>query len=216
VAKEYDERRREIIETAASLFSEHGYDETSVSMIINSIGIAKGTFYHYFTSKDEVLEVIVDLMVEKVGKGVEEISRNDTQTALEKMGESSKFFRTVAIGWERINEFLHEDRNAHWHLKLEKKLLPIVYDSYERIIRQGIEEGVFHVDYPKETAIALLGSSMALNEGDHDHTNRGGVDHDFIKAHVDISERLLGMEKGEMLDLYQKTMEELKWMRKEK
>ncbi len=213
VAKEYDERRREIIETSASLFSEHGYDQTSVSMIIEEIGIAKGTFYHYFKSKDEVLEVIVDLMVERVGNGIEDISLRDDLTALEKMKECSKFFRTIAVGWEGISEFLHEDRNAHWHLKLENKLYPVVYDSYERIIKQGVDEGVFHVNHPRETAIALIGATNAMTGRDHDHTNRRSIDPDFIEAHVDISERLLGMEKGKMLELYKKTLEELKWMR---
>lgn len=213
VSKEYDERRREIIETSASLFSEHGYDQTSVSMIIDKIGIAKGTFYHYFRSKDEVLEVIVDLMVERVSKGIEEISLNDDLSALEKMGECSKFFRTIAVGWEGISEFLHEDRNAHWHLKLENKLYPVVYDSYERIIKQGADEGVFHVNHPRETAIALIGATNAMTGRDHDHTNRSGIDPDFIEAHVDISERLLGMEKGKMLELYKKILEELRWMR---
>ncbi len=208
--KGYDERRMEIIETSASLFSEFGYDETTVTMIIEKIGIAKGTFYHYFTSKDEVLEVIVDIMVEKVGSGIDEISQKEDLNALEKLGEAGKYFRTVAIGWERISDFLHEDRNAHWHLKLEKKLLPIVYDSYENIIRQGIEEEVFKVSYPRETAIAILGATNALTGRDHDHANRRSYDEDFLKATIDINERLLGTRPGLLLEMYIQAMGELK------
>ncbi len=210
IVKEYDERRKEIIETSASLFSEYGYDETSISMIIERIGIAKGTFYHYFNSKDEVLEVIVDLMVEKVGNGIDEISMKVDLTALEKLGEASKYFRTIAIGWERLSDFLHEDRNAHWHLKLEKKLLPIVYDSYENIIRQGIDEKVFNVTYPRETAIAILGATNALTGRDHDHANRRSYDQDFLKATIEINERLLGTRPGLLLELYVHAMGELK------
>ncbi|OYT42848.1 hypothetical protein B6U90_07700 [Thermoplasmatales archaeon ex4484_6] len=177
--KKHEERRTEIIETAVELFAQHGYDETSVNMIIDRIGIAKGTFYHYFSSKDELLEEIVDLMVEK-----------------------------VEIGWERISEFLHEERNAHWHLKLEKKLLPSLIDSYRRIIEQGVREGIFDVELPRETAVALLGAINALTEGKHDHVNRGLADPLMARAVIDVSERLLGMRKGAMMESYEKELRE--------
>ncbi|HHD16932.1 MAG TPA: TetR/AcrR family transcriptional regulator [Euryarchaeota archaeon] len=206
--KKHEERRTEIIETAVELFAQHGYDETSVNMIIDRIGIAKGTFYHYFSSKDELLEEIVDLMVEKVEGGVDEISGRDDMNALEKMAELTRFFRTIGIGWERISEFLHEERNAHWHLKLEKKLLPSLIDSYRRIIEQGVREGIFDVELPRETAVALLGAINALTEGKHDHVNRGLADPLMARAVIDVSERLLGMRKGAMMESYEKELRE--------
>ena len=52
-------RRNEIIDAAEKLFYSVGYDETSVSDIVKAIGVAQGTFYNYFTSKDAVLEALV-------------------------------------------------------------------------------------------------------------------------------------------------------------
>ena len=54
--KEHDARKNEIIDTAAALFTDKGYDQCSINDILNSIGIAKGTFYHYFKSKEDVLD----------------------------------------------------------------------------------------------------------------------------------------------------------------
>lgn len=207
IAKEYDERRTEIIETGAKLFSEHGYDQTSVSMIINDIGIAKGTFYHYFRSKDELLEEIVGAMVYRVANSVTEISQEEGLSALEKMTKTNRFFRTLAIGWEGITKFLHEDRNAHWHLKLENKLYPVIYDAYERMIEQGIKEGVFNVAYPRETAIAVISATNALTGRDHDHTGERNYDPEFIKAVMEINERLLGTEPGLLMREFMKEME---------
>ena len=48
IVKEHDERKNEIIDTASCIFAQKGYDKTSVNDILNAIGIAKGTFYHYF------------------------------------------------------------------------------------------------------------------------------------------------------------------------
>ena len=52
IVKEHEERKNEILDTAEILFEEKGYDKCSVNDILNRIGIAKGTFYHYFKSKE--------------------------------------------------------------------------------------------------------------------------------------------------------------------
>lgn len=64
IVKEHDERKNEIIDTAAELFLDKGYDQCSINDILNSIGIAKGTFYHYFKSKEDVLDAAVNKMSE--------------------------------------------------------------------------------------------------------------------------------------------------------
>lgn len=57
-----------ILETALKLFSEHGYDRTSIKMIAESAGISQGLLYNYFTSKDDVLQAIVDQSMSDVQK----------------------------------------------------------------------------------------------------------------------------------------------------
>jgi AcrR family transcriptional regulator len=49
--------RNQIIETSVSLFKENGYDSVTVSEITMKIGIAKGTFYNFFSSKRDVLMI---------------------------------------------------------------------------------------------------------------------------------------------------------------
>lgn len=56
--KKPEERRWELIHAATELFSEHGYEKTSVNDIIQKIGVAKGTFYHYFKSKEEIADFL--------------------------------------------------------------------------------------------------------------------------------------------------------------
>jgi len=53
-----DSSRALILETALKLFSEHGYDRTSIKMIAESAGISQGLLYNYFASKDELLAAI--------------------------------------------------------------------------------------------------------------------------------------------------------------
>ena len=85
IVKEYEERRKEILETAERLFITKGYTKTTVNDILKEIGIAKGTFYHYFKSKEEVMdEIIMRIIKEDVAKAKVIIS-NPKIPVLEKL-----------------------------------------------------------------------------------------------------------------------------------
>lgn len=53
-------RREELLNIALDLCRTHGFDSLRVEQIVQSAGIAKGTFYHYFAAKDDVLRAIVE------------------------------------------------------------------------------------------------------------------------------------------------------------
>jgi len=59
ISKEPEERRNEILDTAEMLFFTKGYARTTVNDVLQVIGIAKGTFYYYFKSKEEVMDAVV-------------------------------------------------------------------------------------------------------------------------------------------------------------
>lgn len=85
IVKEYEERRKEILETAERLFLTKGYTKTTVNDILKEIGIAKGTFYHYFKSKEEVMdEIIMRIIKEDVTKAKRIVSNPDIP-ALDKL-----------------------------------------------------------------------------------------------------------------------------------
>jgi AcrR family transcriptional regulator len=60
IVKDADVRREELLDTALALFLEHGFERTSVEQITMAVGVAKGTFYHYFATKQELLEQLVE------------------------------------------------------------------------------------------------------------------------------------------------------------
>lgn len=63
--KTHDERRRELIQTAKTLFSAYGVEHTSISQIVTELNIAHGLFYYYFKSKEEVIKAVVETMMEE-------------------------------------------------------------------------------------------------------------------------------------------------------
>ena len=60
VVKEAEERRNEILDVAQRLFTAKGFDNTSTNDILNEIGIARGTLYYHFKSKEEILDAMID------------------------------------------------------------------------------------------------------------------------------------------------------------
>jgi AcrR family transcriptional regulator len=69
----YEARRREVIEIAARLFAERGYDGTSMSELTAATGLAAGGLYHYFEGKDDILIAICDELLEPLLERAREI-----------------------------------------------------------------------------------------------------------------------------------------------
>ena len=60
----YDRRRAEVVLGAASVFAERGYDQTSVPELAEALGLAAGSLYHYFPSKEHLLRAICDQLMD--------------------------------------------------------------------------------------------------------------------------------------------------------
>ncbi|HWN73082.1 MAG TPA: TetR/AcrR family transcriptional regulator [Solirubrobacterales bacterium] len=73
----YEARRREVIDSAAKLFAERGYDSTSMSELTAATGLAAGGLYHYIEGKDDLLIAICDELLEPVLARAREIAAAD-------------------------------------------------------------------------------------------------------------------------------------------
>jgi AcrR family transcriptional regulator len=60
MARKGEKTRADIVDCARKLFYEQGYDGTSFSHIVDATGLFRGNIYHYFKTKDEILEAVVD------------------------------------------------------------------------------------------------------------------------------------------------------------
>lgn len=66
IVKEADVRKNEILDAAAVLFAEKGADKTSVADIMEAVGIAKGTLYHRFKSKESIMDALMHQKTKRV------------------------------------------------------------------------------------------------------------------------------------------------------
>ena len=195
VSKKPEERKNEILDNAEKLFGTKGYSKTTINDILLAVGIAKGTFYYYFKSKEEVMDAIVMRFIDNGIENIEAIAQNKNLNAKEKLFQIIMFKSPDIPQKEPILEQFHQASNAEMHQKsLVQSILrltPILTD----VVEQGIEEGNFNTPYPKEVVEFLLVSSQFLfDEGIFSWTQE-----EILKksqALVYITEASLGAEKG--------------------
>ena len=166
VSKSPEERKKEILDVAEELFTTKGYAETTINDILQKIGIAKGTFYYYFKSKEDVMDAIVDRFIEIGVREAENIAQDSTIKAPEKIFQIIMAQNPDDSGKGKMIEELHRVNNAEMHQKslVETilKLTPILTE----VIEQGIDEGTFNTPYPKETVeVLLVSSGFLFDEG---------------------------------------------------
>lgn len=162
VVKEYDERRNEIIEVATGLFLEKGYESCSVNDILNAIGIAKGTFYYYFKSKEAVLNAGVEQLSEMIFMKVQEIAKDKTCPHIDRMVRIMMAIKLNDKSAEVLIQEMHKINNALLHQKTLVSILKILTPIFTEIIEDGNREGLFNCPYPEQCVQILLSSSLTL------------------------------------------------------
>ncbi|GIK75960.1 MAG: hypothetical protein BroJett021_49480 [Chloroflexota bacterium] len=166
VVKEYDERYNEFLDVAQRLFYQKGYEQTSVQEIIQEMGVAKGLFYYYFSSKTDLLDAIIHRMMLQGIAVLQPLVEDTTMDALTKL---SRFFdRTQS--WKLANKALmleltrvmYRDDNILLRTKFSATATPYIVPLLAAIVRQGVEERVFNVEHPDESAEILIELSQAM------------------------------------------------------
>lgn len=196
VSMEPEQRKRELVKIAEELFIRNGYDETAVSDIVKAAGVAQGTFYYYFRSKDEVRNAVINHNILEVREMIDRIMAMEGMNALERMGAFSMAFSKWSEGKGRMMDYLHEEKNEILHYRMSRKVLEYLVPAYTAIIEQGIKENIFHTEYPGEAAQALMGMTENVLEGRHSPDMGNAETRRKYIAMLEFSERILGAEPG--------------------
>jgi len=148
MAKTKEERRNEIIETAGKLFEEKGYEQTQVQDIVNEIGVAKGLFYYYFKSKDEVMEELADRYADAIIDAVNKLIDKDIST-FDKIDRIFQIFIDSAEKKFGIFMGILNVKNGITHERIffnvGKKMVPLVTE----LILSGNDNGECNCSDPK-------------------------------------------------------------------
>lgn len=202
IVKEHDERKNEIIDTAARLFVAKGYERCSVNDILNTIGIAKGTFYHYFKSKEDVLDAVIGKTAGQIEEKIRKVAGNVALTPEEKILQIFLNMR-VKGEEEELIEGMHKTENALMHQKSLVATINMLTPILTNVIEEGIQKGVFECAYPEQyMQIFLAAASTLLDEGIFQV--EGEKVQEIFDAMIVMLEKMLGVEDGKFLEITQK------------
>ncbi|WP_134685827.1 TetR/AcrR family transcriptional regulator [Brevibacillus migulae] len=193
IAKDPQERRNEILDAAIELFNTKGYEHTSVSDIVKKVGVAQGTFYYYFRSKEEIVNAAHERSLSSRMDFVKNVMEDSTLTAVEKLRKVLLQGFPAPETDQGILEYLHSESNSVLHQKWLVAKITAFIPYVTEIVRQGIEEGVFHLNTPEEvTEFLLVGISFLFDRGIFDWTDEE-ITKKFYALET-IIDRLLGGE----------------------
>ena len=199
IVKEAAERKKEILDAAAELVAAKGYEETSTGDILARVGIARGTLYYHFKSKEEILDALIERMNGTLIAEAEKVAKDQQLPVVERIVRTIMSLNMdtgeTSIGHEVLQE-VHKPQNALMHQKMQQRLLDGVVPVLAGLVEEGNAQGVFHVKYPRETTEMLVLYPVTIFDDCFSQTPEQQKNR--VQAFIHNTEILLGAEEGSM------------------
>ena len=184
-----ERRKQDLLKTAYEMFSQLGYENTSVDMIIEKAGIAKGTYYYYFKSKEQTLEEVIGMILDSETEKALAIKEADMSVPQKLMAILACFKPDVSES--SMVDALNKPENLIMHERFNEKIIERVVPIISDVAEQGIREGIFACeDVPERVKMMLILANKVFDE-------KGYTDKD-VKVFIDIVEKILCAKPGTM------------------
>jgi len=159
------DRRRQILAAAVKVFAEKGFHQARVGDIAEEAGIAYGLVYHYFDSKEELLETIFRTTWTEMLARVEEVESAGVPAAEAVRQVTALLLRTWRRDPDLVRVLVREvTRNQHVQQEIEE--ITSAMESLERIVRRGQESGEFRSELdPRLAAVVFYGALEEVLSG---------------------------------------------------
>ncbi|MBN2168477.1 MAG: TetR/AcrR family transcriptional regulator [Actinobacteria bacterium] len=209
-AKQYDERKREFLDVATGLFVKKGYERTTVQEIIDIVGVSKGAFYHYFSSKEDLMDALFeDMVTAHLVDDEKEIIDNPGVSADKKMAD----FLAMVWRWKSRNidmnliflPILYNEANVHLRNRLLATNRELFLPMLSKLVKQGNDEGVFDVENPVEAVDIIFRLILAGSDAFYEIATKEEKPSEkarmltrWFGVMLDTIEKILGADKGSL------------------
>jgi AcrR family transcriptional regulator len=156
-------RRAELVSAAAEVFAQRGVANTAVSDIVRAAGVAQGTFYLYFDSKDDAVLAVVD----RIAHGLCEQTAariGAAASAVDKLMSFSGVLSEAGTqpGAAAVVDLMHRPENRLLHDRLAEDITQRLVPLLQAVVEQGVAEGVFDVGDPQAAAWFVLAGLQSV------------------------------------------------------
>ena len=205
----YTVRRDAFLDVAQRLIQTKGYEAMSVQDLLDELEASKGAFYHYFDSKQALLEAVVERFADGAMASLAPVLNDPELPALTKL---EKVFAGIATLKAEQKDLMlaiikvwDSDGNAIVREKVRRLSERIMVPLFCAVVRQGVDEGTLLVDSPDETARVLVSlmQGFQLQATDLFIARQAGrisfeVVQRAVAANTRAFERILGIPKGSL------------------
>lgn len=198
ISKIPEERRAELVDMAEHLFFKNGYEQTAVSDIVKALGIAQGTFYYYFNSKQDILEAVIDKFTVEIEKVVISILQDESRDAIWQFKDLIDAFLTFRVSRmdTQMMEYLHGEESAALHQRMARRITRIITPFITHLVSKGLSEGLFSVTDIEETVEYLIGGVAYLLDSLKPDDPQEKIER-AVRTTLRSSFRVLGVRKDE-------------------
>jgi AcrR family transcriptional regulator len=200
-------RRDAFLDVAQRLVQTKGYEAMSIQDVLDELEASKGAFYHYFDSKQALLEAVVERFADGAMASLAPVLNDPNLPALRKL---EKVFAGIAnLKAEQkelmlaIIEVWNSDHNAIVREKVRRLSERIMVPLFSSVVRKGVDEGTLKVDSPDETARVLVSLMQGFQAQATDlfiARQAGTVSFESVQravaANTEAFERIVGVPKG--------------------
>jgi len=161
-----ESRSQQLIDASIAVFSTKGVSATSVDDIVQAAGVAKGTFYLYFATKDAAVNAVAERMVEGVADRIVAIAMDPDRSPVERLlAFGAGIAATGREAYERdVIEVLHRPENRILHDRMSERAFVRLTPAFERIITEGIARGQFRPQDARRSAAYVMACFGSLHE----------------------------------------------------
>ncbi len=202
-------RRDAFLDVAQRLVTTKGYEAMSIQDVLDELEASKGAFYHYFDSKQALLEAVVERFADGAMASLAPVLNDPDLPALTKL---EKVFAGIAsLKAEQkdlmlaIIEVWNSDGNAIVREKVRRLSERIMVPLFSAVVSQGVDEGTLKVDSPEDTArvlVSLMQGFQLLATDLFIARQAGTVSFEVVQrsvaANTEAFERILGVPKGSL------------------
>jgi AcrR family transcriptional regulator len=205
--KEYDSRKTELIEAASQLIYSIGYQETTVEKIHQQVGVSKGAFYHYFKTKEEIIDAVIEREIIDSLSELDQVLNDPKANTPARLSMFFRFMRNWKVtDMEKIREYLsnlYADSNVyirHRNRVLTSKLASEILGG---IISAGTKNGFFRAVPSNQLTDFVMRLGFELNDavaelviGAHNGTDISKQIENTVSLFQDALEKVLGAPGG--------------------
>jgi len=210
-------RRDAFLDVAQQLIQTKGYEQMSIQDVLDRLEASRGALYHYFDSKQALLDGVVERLADSAMAAVAPILADRSLPALRKLERVLSGIARIKAEQKELVLAVMEVWNSDGNALVREKIGRISASRMEpilaQIISEGIDEGTIKVSAPGETARVILYLVRGYQElaGEHFLARQAGTMtfDDVLRSYsafTEAFERILGIPKGSVTLMDEPTM----------